>query len=1164
LVDTLTTGFLTPPTGYGPTPFWWWSGGDLDIHVLTSQLDRLREKGVMSAVIGYSHLPDGTIDQGQPEIWSDAWFDILCHVLDHARDTNMTLGMQDYILLNPALARVGPTGRSLHHLGGMATPHSPLVLQMPETATIVEAMASNAISVLDLTPYVHGTSINWRPHDGSWNVDIAYTMPTPFDALSPGAGARSLSVFQERFAARVGDHLGTTLTIFFQDELDFHSRWPIWSDDLIAAFETAKGYDLRGHLVELWVDRGAASVKFRLDFHDVAVTMLEERFFQPVKDWHDRHNCLYGHDNAGRGAVGRGRDFYGDYMRTMRWYSAPGSDDPDLNGPRAFVGIRVASSIATLYDRPRVWAECFHSSGWGATPAQMVAATNGVFVLGANLINLHALYATTAGSWWEWAPPDFHFRQPYWRCISEYNHYVTRVCWLMSQGDKIGDAVMLYPTTAIAGGLNAKVDPHSAGPVPYSEQQRGESLPDLDVAEICALSSAQALFDAGVDLDFIDDASLEATTLGDGIVAAGRGRWRTVILPEMTAIRWATLERLDAFVMAGGRVVFLGALPRASDLKSQGDPDFDNLIARISGEHSDDWHGDIAEQLFPLAERGFVGSGLQALHRSIGDTHIWLIVNPNEDEFDGPVTVAAKGQATLLDPFHGLEVPCSHETIDGNRTRLSLHIPPKAMLIVRIKPGPVIFVAPTVAPIEVATLQGPWEYELVPTLDNRQNDFDSTSQLVGLEVHRMEWCEGDDAAWHGIAPGFAPRLLVIGPFALHDGLDAWAADIALLPPHRSPLPRVCESKTYEWRPYFVSARDGIFDDPWLKNWASGPHGLKNSVPDEYIDLGDATPGEEWLLTGVLSGEGSQLTVSSRAAFRLWIDGCLVAERASALPPGEHGPWNLPTYDAPTMTVPLPNGGTGRFVLRLTQPEGQRARAYVGLAVAPAPSSRSQRFLTDPRFRLVPQEAMPARPQRYRFSAPPGIMRATVRHRGRLSAWRSGNKLTVSSDELEPGWAFTTIEGGNIADPDGSIEIRLDDTGGERAGDAIGVVRFDHLHGFIPTGDWCLHGLGPYSGGVRYSADCQFEAADTDLVLDVGPVGVCAEVAVNETILGHVLCPPWRIPLGDTPRAGTNRVSITVFNTLANHYAEVAPTPFVFPGQTRSGLFSSPKLLRQTV
>ena len=51
----------------------------------------------------------------------------------------------------------------------------------------------------------------------------------------------------------------------------------------------------------------------------------------------------------------------------MRWYSAPGCDDPKLQGARAFKGLKVNSSIAHLYQRPRVWVEAFHSSGWGTS-----------------------------------------------------------------------------------------------------------------------------------------------------------------------------------------------------------------------------------------------------------------------------------------------------------------------------------------------------------------------------------------------------------------------------------------------------------------------------------------------------------------------------------------------------------------------------------------------------------------------------------------------------------------------------------------------------------------------------------------------------------------------------------------------------------------------------
>ena len=75
---------------------------------------------------------------------------------------------------------------------------------------------------------------------------------------------------------------------------------------------------------------------------------------------------------------------------------------------------KVNSSIAHLYQRPRVWLEGYHSSGWGTTLESITIPTSENFVFGANLLILHGLYYSIYGVWWEWAPPDFHFRMPYW------------------------------------------------------------------------------------------------------------------------------------------------------------------------------------------------------------------------------------------------------------------------------------------------------------------------------------------------------------------------------------------------------------------------------------------------------------------------------------------------------------------------------------------------------------------------------------------------------------------------------------------------------------------------------------------------------------------------------------------------------------------------------
>ena len=279
------------------------------------------------------------------------------------------------------------------------------------------------------------------------------------------------------FERECPDDLGKTLNLFFQDELDFGCRMPFWSNHLMESFLALKGYDLHPLLPALWHDMGPITEKIRLDFADVVTRRMEECYFKPVFRWHEERGILFGHDNCGRGRIAEGRAHYGDYFRTMRWYSAPGCDDPKLDGARAFKGLKVNSSIAHLYRRPRVWVEAFHSSGWGTTPADVVAAINEDFAYGATVVNLHGLYYSTRGGWWEWAPPDFHFRQPYWEHGGALNDYFTRICWLLSQGVHRCDVAIIYPIAA----LDAKpADPALSGVVAHMGNEsigNGESGP---------------------------------------------------------------------------------------------------------------------------------------------------------------------------------------------------------------------------------------------------------------------------------------------------------------------------------------------------------------------------------------------------------------------------------------------------------------------------------------------------------------------------------------------------------------------------------------------------------------------------------------------------------------------------------------------------------------
>ena len=100
-----------------------------------------------------------------------------------------------------------------------------------------------------------------------------------------------------------------------------------------------------------------------------------------------------------------------------------------------------------------MWLEGYHSLGWGATPENLMFATRENYLYGCNLLNLHGLYYTTHGSFWEWAPPCYHFRMPYWEHMGTFLKYFERLSYLMSQGVHQCDVAVMYPVAPGQAGL---------------------------------------------------------------------------------------------------------------------------------------------------------------------------------------------------------------------------------------------------------------------------------------------------------------------------------------------------------------------------------------------------------------------------------------------------------------------------------------------------------------------------------------------------------------------------------------------------------------------------------------------------------------------------------------------------------------------------------------
>lgn len=923
--------------------------------------------------------------------------------------------------------------------------------------------------------------------DGTVTAD---RVPWSLDPTHPMSGRWYADKFFEQFERRFPGEGGRGLNFFFSDELGFGVSGLLWSERFAGEFRKRKGYDIMPELPALFKDTGPRTPKVRLDYNDVLVALSEEGFFKPVFDWHQERGMIMGCDHGGRG---RNVVEFGDYFRTQRWNQGPGSDQPALG--KNLIKAKVAASIAHLYQRPRVWLEGFYGSGWATSSADLVDATLANYAMGYNLLGLHGMYYSTRGGWWEWAAPDNTFRMPYWKHLRGFTDCVQRLSYLLSQGHHRCDVAIVYPVAAMEAGMDG----------PRAVQT--------------AFTCGEELYGRGVDFDFMDFESLaRATVVGKELHVSGE-IYRVLVLPAMKAVRHSTLEKAVEFKRAGGTVVALGALPEASDRMGRDDPVVAALVRELFPA------GPAIDLFAELPGRDYEGPG-QVQHRRIGPRDLYAIYGaPAGSE----CFFRATGRVELWDPWTGATRPLAVSAQDAAGTRLKLPLTEKEMQLVVFSPGSALRdSAPAIArPGLRIPLEGPWEFELQPTSDNRFGDFHwpPTAGRIGAEVRQLWYCEGDraDGPWRKVTASFGPQFL----------------QSATPPP------------AGDAKPYEFSWRWGIESDPGHQ----GYHGLKAEVHDEFLAIGKAKEGRRHQPTVVsYEADGAGTYFSTH----------IVAPRdlTGYVQTGAIRPDQVTLNGEPVAGGELPlKAGANPLVLHYRKP----GRTYFVVtttpppappAVAPAPAGTQPAFHAgdlamtwwkNPHVLPFDVRASEARPVGwYRFVAPPGLRALTVTARGRVEAWAGDTPLTSAGNGT-----FTLPQS---ATRPVTVRLRIEQERGFYGGAALPEpIKLDCGPGELSLGDWSQNeGLSAYSGGAWYRRTFSVSAAQAAgrVALDLGSVVASAEVRVNGRLAGIRVAPPWTFDLSTLVTPGANRLEVLVYNTLANHYATI---PTRYRGEARSGL-----------
>ncbi len=922
--------FDDPPRRFSPVPIWWWSGDRLDPERLRWQLERFARGGIYNLVV-MNLAPTGPMygsDPDDPPFFSPRWWRIFRGVCEDAGRLGVSIWFYDQIGFSGANLQAEIVKERPEFAGRWLQRATE---EMSEPGTLAcpaggEAIAAAAIPVHEGGAPV-GAPVPLPVRDGKaeWDgagrhrVMLFYSVERGFDYLSPAACRTLIDLVHGGYEAHVGDLFGTIVAGSFQDELP---SIPTWSRDFEEHFERRNGYDLGSRLAALWDDYGDEARRVRRDFHATRAAISEETFFKPLFDWHEERGLICGFDQQDPVRAGypiESVETYADYQRTHRWFGAPGSDHHG--------DAKIHSSLAHLYDRPRTWIEAFHSSGWGGTLEETFDWLLPWLRAGANLYDPHAVYYSTRGGWWEWAPPSTDWRQPYWEHYECFARTVGRLCSVLTMGHHVCDVGVLFPTTTVQAGLRLDGTERFAEVAHETYLKLAGTMPWYEV-------EPGVLDRASRDFDVLDDASVQRSSADDGLLRIDEERYRTVVLPACTMLEHDTAAKLVDFVEQGGLLVAVGDVPRSVVGSNGSQQAADELASLFDGKRAH--HLGAAEDLigFLAGVPGHVEAPVPTLMRRVGEATVlflpaafpratdlrmhgergtalgWLDI---EYDFD-PATynehmdievAGVRGAPFLWEPYSGRKRPLRFFPGEsGMRVRVPFEDGPGVLVVwggtLAATEGEHVpalaaqdnedTAVPAVVRSETA-LDGAWTVELQATLDNRWGDFARPIEGASLPVERWEFrhqSEGpgedgeasgwslpdfDVSGWRTVRATFGPHGQQTGP-AAPDALPSPALNAEEL---RVALEERDGGPPAEWRPSTYSLSRGIHKD----RLHGGTFGPKGHVPEEFLDFGRVDGGEAVQFRTTISVPAPvrvTFALGAPARKRAWINGSEIASQ----------------------------------------------------------------------------------------------------------------------------------------------------------------------------------------------------------------------------------------------------------------------------------------------
>lgn len=563
--------FKKPTSEYRGTPFWAWNN-----HLTKDELCRQIEVFKQMGLGGFHmHVRTGLKNR----YLSDEYMELVKTCVDKAKSENMLAWLYD--------EDRWPSGAA----GGLVTQDERFrarnlmftAQKDAESYTRSESCAAGSRSgkgtllacydvVLDKDGYLENykridenddaAGTKWYAFLEIHQPDSWYNDRTYLDTLNKDAVERFIQVTHERYKETIGDEFDKTVPAIFTDEPQFTRKTVLgnsfdtntdimmpWTDKVPQLYKETYGADIFETLPEIFWDlKDSAPSVHRYRYHDFIAELFASSFADTIGGWCDKNNlALTGHMME-EPTLRSQTAALGEAMRSYRSFKLPGIDL--LCNSHEFTTAKQTSSAAHQFGYEGVLSELYGVTGWDCDFRTYKHQGDWQAALGITIRVPHLSWYAMEGEAKRDYPASISYQSPWYKEYNTIEDHFARLNTALTRGKPVVKVAVIHPIESfwLHWGPNDK------------------SAVFRESCDNNFLSLTKWLLEGSIDFDFVSESLLPGLCPeASAPLKVGEMEYSTVIVPNCETLRSTTLERLENFRKAGGRVIFTGCIPTLCD-----------------------------------------------------------------------------------------------------------------------------------------------------------------------------------------------------------------------------------------------------------------------------------------------------------------------------------------------------------------------------------------------------------------------------------------------------------------------------------------------------------------------------------------------------------------------------------------------------------------------